>query len=266
MNMTFLHISDTHYLHRYPPVESGYMSIFPRMTNPLKQLDLCFESIDPACLDFVLLSGDLTERGDAEDYRRLKKHLAGLLGDIPLVVTLGNHDIKQAFYEGWLGMKNKAGPYNRVEKVGPLSIISLDSSIEGLPDGLIGPAQCRWLADTLHALGDAPSLLMTHHHLLENQCQTACVPAVPEFMELVAKSHILGIFCGHTHHNYAGSYAGKPYFTADSLSFVGHGTADGQVRFEECSGAALFTLTDSRFALRRIPVLPQGRELGCIRL
>jgi Predicted phosphohydrolases len=262
MNKTFLHISDTHYRARYPSSAAGYLSLFSSMTSPLEQIDICLKAAATDNLDFVILSGDLTEGGNAEDYASLRAHLKKRLGDIPLIVTLGNHDVKAAFYEGWLKKSGQAEPYNEVVTVSPLRIITLDNSVEGLSDGRVDAAQCTWLQKTLDEIGGEPSILVTHHHLLANQHQIPCAEVAPAFEGIIANSGILGVFCGHTHHNYAGTYAGKPYYTADSLSFAGSRVSSGTIAFSECSGASLFTLSETGFTLQRIPVLPQGRVLA----
>ena len=48
-------------------------------------------------LDLVIISGDLTEDGEIDDYRYLKTWLENALGETTILVTLGNHDIKEHF-------------------------------------------------------------------------------------------------------------------------------------------------------------------------
>ena len=38
---------------------------------------------------------------NVEDYRYLKEQLRRLPGDVEMIVTLGNHDIKSNFHIGW---------------------------------------------------------------------------------------------------------------------------------------------------------------------
>src|SRR5260370_8747784 len=45
--------------------------------------------------DLVLLSGDLVDKGQADEYANLRKLLAGL--SIPMLVIPGNHDDREAF-------------------------------------------------------------------------------------------------------------------------------------------------------------------------
>jgi 3',5'-cyclic AMP phosphodiesterase CpdA len=145
--------------------------------------------------------------------------------------------------------------------VGGLLVIALDNAKEGCPDGEIDRDSLDWLEKALAKAGDRPSILITHHHLLAAQYELPPAAGSEALAGVVADSAILGVFCGHTHHNYSGWFGGKPYFTADSLSFAGK--SDGAaIRFEERSAAALFQLEDGRFSVRRLPLLPKANQLA----
>jgi 3',5'-cyclic AMP phosphodiesterase CpdA len=261
MNKSFLHLSDTHFLRQYPPGGQGYLSLFNTMTPPGQQIRRCFDLAAAWPLDFVLLTGDLTEGGQAEDYAALRAIFDQQLKDTPLLVTLGNHDVKPAFYEGWLGQPASQAPYNTVTELEGLLVISLDNSRAGRPNGEISRESLDWLEGVLAEAGGKPSILITHHHLLPGQYELPPAEGAGALAEIVAGSGILGVFCGHTHHNYSGWFAGKPYFTADSLSFAGKNDG-GAICFEERSAAALFHLDEGRFSVRRFAVLPQPRRLA----
>ena len=91
--MMFLHLSDIHFLRRYPRVEKGYNSIFNCMTSPLIQIKNSLNKINLSEIDFIIITGDLVESGTSEDYEILKYELENLLGEIPYIITLGNHII-----------------------------------------------------------------------------------------------------------------------------------------------------------------------------
>ena len=66
----------------------GYQAMLSAMQNPLVFLDDCLDRVagDWERIGLVVITGDLTEDGTAEDYRCLKHHIRKRIGDIPLVV------------------------------------------------------------------------------------------------------------------------------------------------------------------------------------
>jgi 3',5'-cyclic-AMP phosphodiesterase len=114
--MNLLHISDIHFRRQYPDCQEGYQGMLAAMQNPLIPLTECLRHAQQrATIDLVVISGDLTEDGDVEDYRYLKEQLHRLLGDVEIIVTLGNHDIKSNFHIGWCGTAASESPYNQVK-------------------------------------------------------------------------------------------------------------------------------------------------------
>jgi Icc protein len=92
--------------------------------------------IAPAAL---VLTGDLTEHGRPEEYRRLRaivEPAAARLG-VPLVYAAGNHDDRAALREHLLGVPGSAAPLDHTVRVGDLRIIVLDSTVPGHPHGTL---------------------------------------------------------------------------------------------------------------------------------
>lgn len=258
--MKFLHLTDIHFLIKYPEVESGYNSIFNKMTPPMEQLKKGLSKVQD--FDAVLISGDLVEEGCKEDYIQLKKNLHELLGDTPIILTLGNHDIKPAFYEGWLSQPPSDEPYNIYITIDDTTIISLDNSHKHYPDGIIDANQCQWLQETLNKCQTKQIILMMHHHLIKEQIELPHAQYDKRFYDIIKDSRIDMIICGHTHHAYEGVFAGKPYFTADNLSFSGEGTPYGYVRFEERSGLNYCELHNNQIKVINIPIETTQKFLG----
>lgn len=258
--MKFLHLTDIHFLINYPKAETGYKSIFNHMTPPMEQLKKGLSQVQD--FDAVLISGDLVEKGCKEDYIQLKKHLYDLIGDTPIITTVGNHDIKPAFYEGWLSQSPSDEPYNTCVVIDDTTIISLDNSHKNYPNGIIDIHQCQWLQETLDNCQTKQIILMMHHHLIKEQIEIPSVQYDERFYQIIKQSKIDMIICGHTHHAYEGTFAGKPYFTADNLSFSGEGTPYGYVRFEERSGFNYCELIDNQIKVINIPIETTQRFLA----
>jgi 3',5'-cyclic AMP phosphodiesterase CpdA len=111
----------------------------------------------PAC---VVLSGDLTDCGSAEEYAHLRQHLSSLT--MPWHLMPGNHDhrenLRDAFPEqAWHG---GALCCQRVDALGA-TLLLLDSIVPGSEGGAIGDAQLEWLDAA--APRDRACVLFLHH-------------------------------------------------------------------------------------------------------
>ena len=253
----------------------GYQAMLSAMQNPLVFLDDCLDRVagDWERIGLVVITGDLTEDGTAEDYRCLKHHIRKRIGDIPLVVTLGNHDNKRNFREGWLeedadspcGLKEiGSAPYNTIRRLEDTAVISFDTSVQGVPDGRMDDSQAAWLKSVLKAEGKGPSILVTHHHLLPEQGQIPPLPESRRLLSLLEHSGVSCILCGHTHHHHAGLAAGRPCHIADSLSFCGDDMGGGQVRFQEKYGFNFYRMEEGMVRMCRSETYANGRILGTL--
>lgn len=261
--MKILHISDIHFRKVYDICEKGYKSIFNKMTNPAVLLDRCVKRALEEPVDLVVVTGDLTENGTSEDYRELKKVLENTLQGVPYILTLGNHDVKSAFWEGWYGEKKGDVPYNIVWESEEFAIVSMDSSIEGNPDGIISGEQIEWLKSQTDRLDGKPYILMTHHHFMKEQGVVPPVICPEGLIKVLKNSNIFGILCGHTHHHFTSRYHGIPYFTTNSLSFAGE-EEEGSVEFEEKYGYSYYECADKMFKSHKIETYSPGKHLGSV--
>lgn len=263
--MVFLHLSDIHFLRKYIKEEEGYNSIFNNMTNPVTQIKNVLKKVDKDSLDFIIITGDLVEAGNSDDYKALKENLDSLFGSTPYIVTLGNHDNKRAFYKGWFNEELKDEPYNTTMDIGNIKIISFDNSEYHNSNGIIDLERCMWLKNELEKESSKDIILMLHHHLIKEQFNLPPVNFNSEFYEIINNSSIIGIFSGHTHHPYKGIFAGKSYFTSGSLSFVGHNQEDGRVRFEEDTKCNLCRYEDGKLQVENINILEKSKFLTYVK-
>lgn len=256
--MRLLHLTDLHYRTAYPASQEEYLHVLAGAPPMSRRLELCRRRLGHTPVDGILLTGDLTDYGEAEDFRALRALVDRVFPGIPMAVTPGNHDGEPAFQTGWNGAPASPRPWNRLFWIGPLAVLSLDSSREGSNGGLIDEDQCRWLEEQLAWLGDAPAILITHFHLLPGQHSMPPAAYHPRFFQAAARSRLLGIFCGHAHEPFTGFFAGKPYYTAPSLSFHGVRSAQDALSFGFTCGYGLYTIhptgaIDSRFEVFQAP-------------
>lgn len=286
--MYILHLSDIHYRRergikkteygtRFPGAPGGpftvsetYAGVVSAMQNPLIFLDECLDRVAEyrEKIDLVVITGDLTEEGRTEDYRCLKRHIQMRTKAVPLVVTLGNHDNKQCFREGWLEEEGdgSSAPCHGVEWVEGTAVISFDTSLQGVQDGCLDQERLDWLEEVLKEVGNRPSILVTHHHFLPDQGQIPPLPGGEKLLPLIENSGIFCILCGHTHHHYSGIAAGRPFYIADSLSFCGDCIGGGRVRFQEKYGFNIYRIENRVVRMCRSETFANGRILGTLML
>lgn len=118
---------------------------------------------DHADAAFVLLAGDLADRGEEAAYR----HLHGLLARMPMPVhmTLGNHDDRATFLSVFGAERDDAqGRVSTAIDAGGHRVILLDTTEPGLVGGRLCPGRLEWLAARLDEAGDRPVIIVQHHH------------------------------------------------------------------------------------------------------
>lgn len=266
--MDFLHISDLHYRNHYPSAETGYLSIFKRMTPPLEILRRGLELVDLQRLSFVLICGDLTEYGEQADYEALKEGLHNLFGPLPCIVTPGNHDRKDAFYKVWYG--TCAEECGRTFHLGDTAVIALDNASETCGDGRISESHCAWLGQQLAEAGrrEERIILMMHHPLIfDKKTPIPVVEYCPQFMALLQEYPPAAILCGHTHNHLVGSCAGILHATCGSLSFKGHTLREtGEVLFKEQASMNLCHMDERCVVIEELAVGGPARELGLVKM
>jgi 3',5'-cyclic AMP phosphodiesterase CpdA len=110
----------------------------------------------------VVISGDLADTPNEEEYSHLKSILAPL--EIPFVAVPGNHDdralMRAALPKGGYAHN---GPLDSVHQVGALDVVLLDSSTPKKPYGTLEDKTIKWLDATLGASKDRPTLVFLHH-------------------------------------------------------------------------------------------------------
>lgn len=168
-------------------------------------LGAAVERLNQLAPDLVMISGDLTENGRAEEYAQARASLDRL--HAPFLLVPGNHDsraeMRTAFGDcvSWLG----DSALQCVSDTGPIRVVGVDT----LDPGQVGfgfDAQRRteiapWLAT------DKPTLLFGHH---------PPVPIGVPFMDafgfqgeyemaglLADSGRVLAYGCGHVHGDYA---------------------------------------------------------------
>lgn len=147
-------------LHIKPPGSLAYGRV-----DTGKALERCVAALnefEPA-LDFVVISGDLADTPDVEEYQYLQRLLAPLR--LPFAGIPGNHDSRELMRAALPSASYAfaAGALNQKIEVGGLELLLLDSSVHGKPHGELDGTTLQWLDATLAAHPERPALLFLHH-------------------------------------------------------------------------------------------------------
>ncbi|UWF77612.1 MULTISPECIES: metallophosphoesterase [Microbacterium] len=214
---TFVHLSDTHLPAERTPLYGG--------ADADGNLSLLLERLVDSGLrpDALLLTGDLTDKGDRTAYRRLR----GLVGEAastlgcPVVWAAGNHDDRAAFRAELLDGDGDE-PIVSVDWFGGLRVIALDSTVPGAHWGEIDDEQLAWLRGELATPAPAGSILLIHHPPLPTVLDLAVTVELrgqARLADAIAGTDVRAILSGHMHHPSFGTFAGIPVAVASSSAY-----------------------------------------------
>jgi len=209
---SFVHLTDLHVSDPAAPDEKLHSDTAATLAAILAEV----KRVRPVP-DFVVVSGDLTNRGDAASFAALKQMFEDAALGVPVVWALGNHDTREGFYQGMLGRsENLAAPYCHDQVIAGLHVITLDSSSPMMIGGTIEPEQLEWLAATLATHADLPKLIVCHHPpaLDEDNAATewksiSCADTA-KLRETLAGHNVVGFLSGHIHYDRVSSWHGIP--------------------------------------------------------
>ncbi len=163
--------------------------------------------------DLVLATGDLTERGDAASYRRLRAILDA--SGLPVLPLVGNHDRRDAFDAIIPGFRADDGFVHHVSDLGGLRIIALDTLEEGRHGGAFCTARARWLEARLAEAPDRPTLVALHHPPVETgigwMTSLRTAPWAARLAAVLARhQQVRLLVAGHIHRAMASTFASRP--------------------------------------------------------
>src|SRR6478609_1798842 len=147
-------------LHIKPPGSLAYGRV-----DTGKALERCVVALNefqPAP-DFVVISGDLADTPNVEEYDYLGRLLAPL--KLPFAGIPGNHDSRELMRAAFpnTACAFPSGALNQRIEVGELDLLLLDSSVPGEPHCVLEASTLQWLDATLASSADRPALLFLHH-------------------------------------------------------------------------------------------------------
>jgi 3',5'-cyclic AMP phosphodiesterase CpdA len=177
----------------------------------------------PNCPDLLVLSGDITDHGDAESFAKT----AALLAEVPCPVLplVGNHDSREGLMSAFPHIIPAEGGFLQyvVDAPAGLRIICLDTLEDGRHGGAFCEARAAWLAARLAEAPDAPTLIFMHHppiiagiDWMDPAPDETWIARLHGVLE--GQHQVLAIHCGHLHRQIATRFAGIPLGVTPSVA------------------------------------------------
>jgi len=132
-----------------------------------------FETVTP---DVVVVSGDLTQRAKASEFALARRVLNAFGGDVPIVLTPGNHDVP--LYRFWERLVMPHANWRRfagtdaldtVTRVDGATFVALNSSAprRAIVNGRLGDGQLDFARRAFEESPDGDlRVVVTHHHFV----------------------------------------------------------------------------------------------------
>ena len=172
--------------------------------------------------DAVLVTGDITDHGTAQEYAQARESLRS---DLPILLCPGNHDERGAYRVGLLDEDASTAPINRVHNIAGAVVAMADSTLPGEAGGKLAPETIDWLRSVLDdAPEDAPIFIAFHHpptRLFSPIVDSMQLDDDGALADLVSSDdRIAALLCGHAHTSAVTTFAGVPLLVGSSVSSV----------------------------------------------
>ncbi|KQR38659.1 phosphodiesterase [Microbacterium sp. Leaf159] len=214
-----IHVSDPHFLAGGARLGGRYdvESNFARTLDAIRNVHP-----HPAA---IVITGDLTDLGEPDAYRRLRTAVEPVAIELgaPVVWVAGNHDERPALREGLLDQEPSQDPITGVWDLDGLRLIALDTSVPGWHHGDLDDGQLAWLADLLREPAPHGTLLAMHHPPLPSHVPLFDILELrhqDELAEVIRGSDVRGILAGHLHYSAHGTFAGVPVSVSSATCYT----------------------------------------------
>ena len=207
--MLIAQISDLH-IKRQGKLAYGRVDTATYLRRCIKHIN----ALDPRP-DAVLITGDLVDFGDAEEYVFLRGLLDALT--VPYYLGIGNHDGRDALREVFSDHTYLQQHPHFVQyslELGALRLVMLDTQDPPHGGGRLCDERLDWLEQTLAAASPRPTLLAMHHPpfvcgIEHMDVQNLAEPDAAKLAVIVARHpEIERVLCGHVHRAIQTRFAG----------------------------------------------------------
>ena len=179
-SFVFLHITDTHIgITAHHQETRAYIQTF--------------NALDPQPA-FIVNTGDCTELGSTEEYRRYREIMSELR--IPLINVPGNHDVRWSAI-GKEGFARWLGPLRMHWEREGCHFFALDSTALLEHHGHFEEADLQWLQKRLRRLPKGAPVFLFFHHWVASGAKM--VDNEHRLLDIIAPYNVKAVFVGHGH-------------------------------------------------------------------
>lgn len=167
----------------------------------------------------LIITGDLADRGRAEEYDELARLIAHYVPDA--YVIPGNHDNRELLVSKFRPQVAPSGFVDYVIDLGAVRIVMLDSVVPGAPFGELRASQLNWLDSELAKAPKVPTMVAIHHPPFATgiaHMDAIALKSPDVFVDIVARHpQVERIVCGHCHRQIVASVAQAVVTVAPSV-------------------------------------------------
>jgi 3',5'-cyclic AMP phosphodiesterase CpdA len=176
--------------------------------------------------DLLILSGDITDKGDRESFEKTAELLSGC--PFPVWPMVGNHDLREEMLFAFPQVR--AGDDGFVHYVlegegggSKLRILCLDTLEPGRHGGAFCEARQAWLSAQLAEAPDTPTVIFMHHPpVVAGIDWMDPAPDEPWILRFASAldghDQVLAVHCGHLHRPLATRFRGIPLSVTPSVA------------------------------------------------
>lgn len=169
--------------------------------------------------ELIVLTGDLTDKGDRASYQRLKARLEQ--AHVPVQFMIGNHDNREVFAEVFGPEQlDPTGHVQHMRDMGDTRALFLDTLFA--PPYDYPASHCGWLCDTRmdwldRQLAEAPGRVVIFMHHPPHDVGFRAMDYLKlrngkAFHDLLARhGNVAHIICGHVHRTISGTHRGTGF-------------------------------------------------------
>ncbi len=174
--------------------------------------------------DLVVVTGDISNHGNLEDYARTKIALDSL--QMPYLIVPGNHDHRQRVrdvFDEHRYLHNGSEFLHYCIEDQPVRLVALDTLNPGHHTGKLCDERLDWLTQTLAAQPERPTLVFMHHppaavqypYMDAMNCENG-----DRMAEIIsANPQVQAVCCGHVHRDAIVNWANTLLFVSGSSAF-----------------------------------------------
>lgn len=174
--------------------------------------------------DALVITGDLTDLGEPDAYRRLRQLVEPVAEalDAPVIWVAGNHDERPAMRHHLLGETPTDAPIDGVWDLRGLRVIGIDTTVPGWHHGDLDDAQLTWLSKVLAEPAPLGTILAMHHPPIPSPLPLFDILELRDQSRLarvLAGTDVRAILAGHLHYSTSATFAGIPVSVASSTCY-----------------------------------------------